>query len=152
MTRYLLYFVTGMATATVILFFRGYVSVPHTVYSDVALRVAMVLLGVASWLTLYRVKAGALLALLCCTGMAPWLLRVNMFVWRTGSRAPEYVQLAHAILAVLVAVSLLVSLRYVLSRGAWRTGTSSPGPVVKVLLTLLPLAVVAAWFLVMNKI
>lgn len=152
MTRYLLFFLTGVATATVILFFRGYVSVPHNVYSDVALRSGMVLFGLTSWLTLFRIKAGALLALLCSLAIAPWLVRVGLRVWDASVNAPQVVQFVHLGVSVLVFFSLVVSVRYVFSRGSWRSGTSAPGFVLKLILAAIPLAILITWFLVMDKV
>ncbi|MCX2740543.1 hypothetical protein [Pontibacter anaerobius] len=152
MTRYLLYFLTGVATATVILFFRGYVSVPHNVYSDVALMAGMALFGLASWVTLFRIKLGALLALLCSLAMVPWLVRVGLRVWDASINAPQVLQIVHAAMAVLAFFSLVVSARYMFSRGSWGAGTAAPGFVLKLLLALIPLAVVTGWLLVMDKV
>ncbi|TPE45574.1 hypothetical protein [Pontibacter mangrovi] len=152
MTRYLLYFLTGVATATVILFFRGYVSVPHNVYSDVALLAGMVLFSTASWVTLFRIKIGTLLALFCSLAMVPWLVRAGLRVWDAAADVPQVLQVVHAVMAALVFFTLVVSSRYVFSRGSWGSGTAAPGPVLKVLLTLLPMAVLAGWLLVQNKL
>ena len=152
MTRYLLYFLTGVAMATVILFFRGYVSVQHNVYSDTALLAGMTLFGIASWVTLFRIKMGTLLALLCSLAMVPWLVRVGMRVWATGAEVPQVLQMLHILLAVLVFLSLLVSSRYTFSRGSWAAGTAAPGVVLKLLLAILPLAVLAGWLLVQDEV
>ncbi|MDX5436947.1 MAG: hypothetical protein LPK03_07120 [Pontibacter sp.] len=152
MTRYLLFFLTGVAAATVILFFRGYASVPHNVYADVALRAGMVLFGLSSWLTLFRIKPGTLLALLCSLAMVPWLVRVGLRVWDASVAVPQFMQLIHLAVSVLVFSSLVVSARYTLSRGSWRAGTAAPGPVLKVLLAFIPVAVLVGWLLVMNKV
>jgi hypothetical protein len=153
MTRYLLYFLTGLAVATVILFFRGYAAVPHTVYSDAALIGAMVLFGIASWLTLFTVKPGALLALLSLLSMLPWAIRAWLRILSSDDAAfTQVILIVHAVLAGLVLISLIVSLRYTFSRGSWRSGTTAPGLILKILLALIPLAVVAAWFVVMPKL
>ncbi|WP_276498367.1 hypothetical protein [Pontibacter litorisediminis] len=152
MTRYLLYFLTGVAMATVILFFRGYVSVPHNVYSDVALLAGMALFSAASWVTLFRIKIGTLLALLCSLAMVPWLVRVGLRVWDAGTSAPQVLQVVHAVLALLVFCSLVVSVRYTFSRGSWGAGTAAPHVALKLLLALLPLAVLASWLLVKDSV
>ncbi|ARS37061.1 hypothetical protein [Pontibacter actiniarum] len=152
MTRYLLYFLTGVATATVILFFRGYVLVPQNVYSDVALRAGMVLFGLASWLTLFRIKPGALLALLCSLALVPWLARIGLRIWEAGSDAPQVVQIIHVAVSALALFSLIVSARYTFSRGSWRSGTAAPGFILKLLLMVIPVAVAVSWLLVMNKV
>lgn len=152
MTRYLLYFLTGVATATVILFFRGYVLVPQNVYSDVALRAGMVLFGLASWLTLFRIKPGALLALLCSLALVPWLVRIGLRIWEAGSDAPQVVQIIHVAVSALALFSLIVSARYTFSRGSWRSGTAAPGFILKLLLMVIPVAVAVSWLLVMNKV
>ena len=152
MTRYLLYFLTGVAVATFILFFRGYAGVGHSAYADVALRAAMVLFGVVSWLTLFRMRTGALLALGCLLAMLPWALRLWGVIPERESDLTYYILLAHAVLSGLLLLSLLVSARYVFSRHSWRIGTATPGLFVKILLTLIPLAVAVAWFAVMPKL
>lgn len=152
MTRYLLYFLTGVATATVILFFRGYVQVPQNVYSDVALLAGMVLFGLASWVTLFRIKIGAVLALLCSLAMVPWLIRIGLRVWGAGATAPQVVQFIHIGMSVLVLCSLVISARYTFSRGSWSSGTAAPATVLKLFLMIIPLAVVAGWLLVMDDV
>ncbi|MBF9253114.1 hypothetical protein I2I11_07405 [Pontibacter sp. 172403-2] len=152
MTRYLLYFLTGVAIASVILFFRGYVAVPHTVYSDVALRAGMLLFGMASWLTLFRIKAGSLLALLCLLAVVPWLVRIGLRVWSPGADVLQAVLILHAALSVLALASLTVSARYTLGRSSWKAGTASPGLMMKVILAAIPVAVVAAWIAVMQQV
>ncbi|GHA64448.1 hypothetical protein [Pontibacter akesuensis] len=152
MTRYLLYFLTGVATATVILFFRGYVHVPQNVYSDAALLAGMVLFGLASWVTLFRIKLGAVVALLCSLALVPWLIRIGLRVWAAGSEAPQVVQFIHIGMSVLALFSLIVSARYTFSRGSWRSGTAAPATVVKLFLMIIPLAVVAGWLLVMDDV
>ncbi|WP_266203639.1 hypothetical protein [Pontibacter kalidii] len=152
MTRYLLYFLTGVAMATVILFFRGYVSVPHNVYSDVALLSGMVLFSMASWVTLFRIKMGTLLALLCSLAMVPWLVRVGLRVWDASINAPQVLQIVHAVLAVLAFLTLAVSARYTFSKGSWNSGTAAPAVVLKLLLALIPLAVLTGWLLVKDQV
>jgi hypothetical protein len=152
MTRYLLYFLTGVAMATVILFFRGYVSVPHNVYSDVALLSGMVLFSMASWVTLFRIKVGTLLALLCSLAMVPWLVRVGLRVWDASVNAPQVLQVVHAVLAVLAFLSLVVSARYTFSKGSWNSGTAAPAVLLKLLLALIPLAVLTGWLLVKDQV
>ena len=152
MTRYLLYFLTGVAMATVILFFRGYVSAQHNVYSDAALLAGMTLFGMASWITLFRIKVGTLLALLCSLTMVPWLVRVGLRIWAVGADVPLVLQILHVLLAVLVLFSLVVSGRYTFSKGSWNSGTAAPGVVLKLVLAVLPLAVLASWLLVQDQV
>ncbi|MCJ8163750.1 hypothetical protein MKJ04_02785 [Pontibacter sp. E15-1] len=152
MTRYLLYFLTGVAVATFILFFRGYGGVPHSVYSDAALVGAMALFGVASWLTLYKMRIGATVALLCLLAQVPWVLRLWQIIPHRDSSLTSYVLLVHGVLSGLVLCALVVSARYVLGRHSWAAGTPTPGFVLKIILTLLPLAVAAAWLYVMPKL
>jgi hypothetical protein len=152
MTRYLLYFLTGLAVATVILFFRGYAAVPHSVYSDAALVGAMVLFGVSSWLTLFKVKPGTLLALLSLLTMLPWAARAWTRILESDAAIAQVILIVHAVLSGLVLISLVISLRYTFSRGSWRSGTTAPGFILKILLALIPLAVVVAWFVVMPKL
>ncbi|CAM3399453.1 hypothetical protein POKO110462_00980 [Pontibacter korlensis] len=152
MTRYLLYFLTGVATATVILFFRGYVQVPHNLYSNVALLAGMALFGLASWITLFRTKTGSLLALLCSLALVPWLVRIGLRIWDVANNPPQVLQIVHVVLAILALFSLVVSARYTFSRGSWRLGTPTPSFVLKLFLALIPLAVMAGWLLVMNKV
>lgn len=125
---------------------------PHNVYSDVALRAGMALFGLASWITLFRIKAGALLALLCSLAMVPWLVRVGLRVWEASINAPQVLQIIHVVLAVLAFFTILVSARYTFGRGSWGSGTSAPGFVLKLLLALIPLAVVTGWLLVKDKV
>jgi len=153
MTRYLLYFLTGVATATVILFFRGYVLVPKNVYADVALLAGMALFGLASWVTLFRIKMGALLALLCSLALVPWLVRLGLRIWATGAEAaPLVVQIVHISVSVLALFSLIISARYTFSKGSWGSGTTAPAFVLKLFLAVVPLAVLVSWLLVMNKV
>jgi hypothetical protein len=152
MTRYLLYFLTGFAAATLILFFRGYAAAPHSVYSDAALVGAMVLFGIASWLTLFKVKMGALLALLSLLTMLPWAVRGWLRVLEPNAAVLQVILIVLAALSGLMLLSLIVSLRYTFSRGSWRSGTTAPGLFLKIFLALIPLAVVAAWFVVMPKL
>ncbi|PRY15019.1 hypothetical protein CLV24_103258 [Pontibacter ummariensis] len=152
MTRYLLYFLTGFAVATVILFFRGYASVPQSAYSDAALVAAMVLFSMATWLTLFNVKAGTLLALLSLLTMVPWLFRAWIRIAELEAALAQVILIVHGVLSGLVLVALVVSLRYAFSRGSWRSGTTAPGLFLKILLTLLPLAVLAAWLIVEPKL
>ncbi|GAB3825306.1 hypothetical protein [Pontibacter rugosus] len=152
MTRYLLYFLTGVATATVILFFRGYILVPKNTYADVALLAGMALFGLASWLTLFRIKLGTLLALLCSLALVPWLVRIGLRIWATGSDAPQVVQIVHISVSVLVLFSLIVSARYTFSRGSWRSGTTGPVLMLKLFLAIMPLAILISWLLVMNRV
>lgn len=152
MTRYLLYFLTGFAVAMFILFFRGYGGVGHSTYADVALRGAMALFGVVSWLTLFRMRIGALLALGCLLAMLPWAVRLWGILPARDSELTYYILLAHAVLSGLLLLSLIVSARYVFGRHSWRMGTPTPGLFIKIILSLIPLAVVAAWFVMMPKL
>jgi len=152
MTRYLLYFLTGFAVATFILFFRGYGSAPHSIYSDAALVAAMALFGVVSWVTLFKMRAGALLALLCLLTILPWALRLWGIISERESDLTPYILAAHAVLSGLVLLALIVSARYTFSRHSWKAGTPAPGLFLKIILTLIPLAVVVVWFVVMPKL
>ncbi|GAA4423609.1 hypothetical protein GCM10023188_02620 [Pontibacter saemangeumensis] len=152
MTRYLLYFLTGFAVATFILFFRGYGGAPHTVYSDAALVGAMTLFGMASWLTLFKVKPGALLALLCLLTMVPWAVRAWQRILVSEVSFIQVILIVHAVMSGLVLLSLIVSLRYVFRRGSWGSGTTAPGFLLKIILALIPLAVVVTWFILMPKL
>ncbi|WP_242921614.1 hypothetical protein [Pontibacter liquoris] len=154
MTRYLLYFLTGVAIATVILFFRGYVLVPHTIYSDIALPAGMALFGLASWVTLFRIKLGSVLALLCVLAVVPWLVRIGLRVWSpdTEIAIKQVVQIIHLVLSVLLLFSGIVSARYLIRPGSWQAGTPTPGFVLKLILAAIPLAVVAGWLLVMPQV
>lgn len=125
---------------------------PHNVYSDVALRAGIVLFGLTSWLTLFRIKAGALLALLCSLAIVPWLVRVGLRVWDASINSPQIVQFVHLGVSVLVFFSLVVSIRYVVSRGSWRSGTTAPGFVLKLILAAIPLTILITWFFVMGKV
>ena len=154
MTRYLLYFLTGVAIATVILFFRGYVAVPHNVYSDVALGAGMVLFGVASWVMLFRIRIGSALALLCALAAVPWLVRIGLRVWSPEAETSltQVVRSIHLVVLVLVLLSGVVSARYTFSRGSWRAGTAAPGFVLKILLAAIPLAVAVTWVVLMQQV
>ncbi|RDV14368.1 hypothetical protein DXT99_14685 [Pontibacter diazotrophicus] len=152
MTRYLLYFLTGFAVATVILFFRGYASVPQSAFSNAALVGAMALFGVASWLTLFRVKIGTLLALLSLLAMLPWVVSAWMRIAELEVTITQILIIVLAVLSGLVLISLIVSLRYTFGRGSWGSGTTAPGIILKILLTLIPLAVLVAWFIVEPKL
>lgn len=125
---------------------------PHNVYSDVALRAGIVLFGLTSWLTLFRIKAGALLALLCSLAIVPWLVRVGLRVWDASINAPQIVQFVHLGMSVLVFFSLVVSIRYVVGRGSCRSGTTAPGFVLKLILAAIPLTILITWFFVMGKV
>ena len=152
MTRYLLYFLTGFAVATIILFFRGYAGVPHSDLSNAALVGAMVLFGIASWLTLFNVKGGTLLALLSMLTMLPWVISAWMRMSGLEAAIAKVVLVVHAVLSGLVLLSLVTSLRYIFSRHSWRVGTATPGLILKILLSLIPLAVLVAWFVVEPKL
>ena len=152
MTRYLLYFLTGVAVATAILFFRGYVAVPQSVSSNAALVGAMVLFGIASWLTLFKERISAVLALLCLLAMLPWVVRAWGRIAELEAAFTQVILILHAVLSGLVLISLVTSLRYVFGSGSWWSGTNSPGLFLKILLTLIPLAVAAAWFIVEPKL
>jgi hypothetical protein len=154
MTRYLLYFLTGVAIATVILFFRGYVAVPHNVYSDVALIAGMALFGLASWATLFRIKIGSVLTLLCVLAVIPWLVRIGLRVWSPEAEISikQIVQIIHLVLSVLVLFSGIVSARDIFRRGSWQVGTGTPGFVLKLILAAIPLTVMVAWLLVTRQI
>ncbi|WP_347159911.1 hypothetical protein [Pontibacter chitinilyticus] len=154
MTRYLLYFLTGVAIATVILFFRGYAAAPHNAYSDVALVAGMTLFGLASWVTLFRIKVGSIVALLCVLAVVPWLARIGLRVWspEVDIAFTTVLRLIHLALALLVLSSGIVSARYTFSHGSWRSGTAAPGFILKLILAFIPLALVAGWLLVMGQV
>ncbi|MFD2999824.1 hypothetical protein ACFS7Z_05600 [Pontibacter toksunensis] len=152
MTRYLLYFLTGFAIATVILFFRGYAAVPHSVYSNTALVAAMALFGLASWITFFKERAGALLALLSLLAMLPWVINAWMRIADLEANITQIVTIIHAVLSGLVLMSLITSLRYTLGSSSWRAGTRSPGLFLKILFTLVPLAVLITWLFVEPKL
>jgi len=152
MTRYLLYFLTGVAIASIILFFRGYVAVPHNVYADVALLAGMVLFGFASWVTLFRIKIGSVLALLCTLAAVPWLVRIGLRVWLPDTNVTQLVLILHAALSALTLGSLIISARYTFSHGSWKAGTASPGFILKVILAAIPIGVVVAWIAVMQQV
>ncbi|MHA6248616.1 hypothetical protein ACXYMU_11805 [Pontibacter sp. CAU 1760] len=152
MTRYLLYFLTGVAVATFILFFRGYGDVPRTSFSIVAVVGAMALFGIAAWLTFFLERFGALLALLCLLAILPWGVRVWLLLPAQTSNLIPYIMMAHAVVSALVLFALLTSARYAFSRRSWRSGTARPNLFLKLVLALIPLAVAAAWFVVMPRI
>lgn len=152
MTRYLLYFLTGFAVATVILFFRGYAAVPHSAYSNAALVAAMALFGWASWITFFKERAGALLALLSLITMLPWVVNAWIRIADLESTITQIVTIVHAVLSGLVLICLITSLRYTFGSGSWRAGSRSPGLFLKILFTLLPLAVLITWFVVEPKL
>ncbi|GAB3542227.1 hypothetical protein GCM10027443_42730 [Pontibacter brevis] len=152
MTRYLLYFLTGFAVATVILFFRGYASVPHSTYSNAALVAAMALFGLASWITFFKERAGALLALLGLLAMLPWVVNAWMRIADLETSITQIVTIVHAVISGFVLISLIISLRYTFGSGSWQAGTRSPGLFLKILFTLLPLAVLITWLVVEPKL
>ncbi len=125
---------------------------PHTVYSIAALVGAMALFGVVSWLTLYRVRIGAAVALLCLLAQVPWALRSWQTIPQRDSELTSYILVVHGVLSGLVLCAFIVSARYAFGRHSWRAGTPSPGLFLKIVLTLIPLLVAAAWFAVMPKL
>lgn len=152
MTRYLLYFLTGVAVATFILFFRGYGDVPRNTFSSVAVIGAMALFGIAAWLTFFLERFGSLLALLCLLAIVPWDVRVWLLLPAQTSNLVPYIMVAHAGVSALVLFATITSARYTFSHRSWRLGTARPNLFMKLLLALIPLAVAAAWFVVMPKI
>ncbi len=152
MTRYLLYFLTGFAHALVILFYRGYLDAVPTTYSTVALVSGMALFGIASWLKLFLEKIGALMALLCILAIAPWTIETGRDVLEHDAFLSGVLLITHAVLAFFALATFITSLRYVIQKGSWTAGTTNPGFVTKIILSIIPVAIIITWLLIMGKI
>ncbi|WP_439880865.1 hypothetical protein ACSX1A_17130 [Pontibacter sp. MBLB2868] len=152
MTRYLLYFLTGFAHAVVILFYRGYLGAATTTYATVALVGAMVLFGLVSWLKLFLEKVGAVVAVLCLLALLPWTVEAGQQALEQDAFLSGVLLITHAALAFLVLASFITSMRYIFSRRSWAAGTSRPGLAGKIIVALIPIAILIAWLLIMNKV
>ncbi|WP_299818455.1 hypothetical protein [uncultured Pontibacter sp.] len=152
MTRYLLYFLTGFAHALVILIYRGYMGIEPTVYSTTALVSGMVLFGVVSWLKLYLERIGAIMALLCVLAMFPWAVDAGRKVLEYDAFLSGVLIVTQSMLLLLALATFATSMRYVLSKVPWARGTSTPGPVAKVILSVIPITIIIIWLLLMGKV
>lgn len=152
MTRYLLYFLTGFAHAVVILFYRGYLGAESTPNATVALVGAMVLFGLVSWLKLFLEKIGAVVAVLCLLALLPWTIEAGQQALEQDAFLSGVLLITHAVLAFLVLASFITSMRYIFSRRSWLAGTPKPGVAGKIIVALIPIAILIAWLLVMNKV
>ncbi|MFD2513974.1 hypothetical protein ACFSRY_08865 [Pontibacter locisalis] len=152
MTRYLLYFLTGFAHAVVILFYRGYLGAEPTTYAIAALVGAMVLFGLVSWLKLFLEKIGAVMAVLCLLALLPWTVEAGKQALEQDAFLSGALLITHAVLLSFILASFITSLRYIFSRRSWLTGTSRPTLAGKIIVALIPIAILVAWLLVMNKV
>ncbi|MBC5994162.1 hypothetical protein [Pontibacter cellulosilyticus] len=152
MTRYLLYFLTGFAHALVILIYRGYMGIEPTIYSNIALVSGMVLFGIVSWLKMYLERIGAIMALLCVLAIVPWTIDAGRKVLAYDAFLSGVLLIVQGVLLFFLLATFATSMRYVLSRGSWLTGTSTPGPVGKIIFSAIPIAIIVTWLLIMGKV
>lgn len=152
MTRYLLYFLTGFAHALIILVYRGYLGIEPSLYSTMALISGMVLFGIVSWLKLYLERIGAIAAILCVLAIIPWTLDAGRDALAYDAFLSGVLLIVQGVLLFFLLATFITSLRYVFSRGSWLAGTSSPSLVGKIIFSIIPIAIVVAWLLVMGKI
>jgi hypothetical protein len=152
MTRYLLYFLTGFAHALVILFYRGYLDAAPTTYSTIALVSGMALFGIASWLKLFLEKIGALMAVICVVAITPWTVEAGREALSHDAFLSGVLVITHAVLLFFALATFVTSLRYVISKGSWLTGTTNPGFITKIIISIIPIAIIIIWLLIMGKI
>ncbi|MDX5420929.1 MAG: hypothetical protein LPK07_11640 [Hymenobacteraceae bacterium] len=151
MTRYLLYFLTGFAHAFIIQLYEGLSAGPASYYPTLGLAGAVGLFAVASWLTLFNIRVGSVLALLSLLLLIPWTVTAVSQTLQQETAIDNITLIIHAVLAVLLLASLIVSVRFTFSRRlSWRKGTPKPAVFLKILLALIPVSVVVAWVVVMR--
>ena len=152
MTRYLLYFLTGFAHALIILIYRGYMGIEPTLYSTVALVSGMVLFGIVSWLKLYLERIGAIMAILCVLAIVPWTIDAGRRVLAYDAFLSGVLLIVQGVLLLFLLATFITSLRYVFSKGSWLSGTSTPGVAGKIIFSIIPIAIIVTWLLIMGKI
>jgi hypothetical protein len=147
MTRYLLFFLTGFAHALVISVYWGLKAEASSFYPVLGLAGAIPLFAVASWLTLFSMRAGALLALLAALLLLFWNAAAAQQILQ-ATTFDSILIILHIVLAVLALSAVITSARYTFRTGlSWHAGTPKPGNVLKVVLAVIPVAVVVAYLL-----
>lgn len=148
MTRYLLFFLTGFAHALIILLYSDLSGEEALFYRAMGLMGAVPLFAVASWLTLFSMRAGALLALLCLLVLLYWNVAAAQHLLQQGTALDSVILMVHLALGVLALVAAVTSLRYAFRRSLpWRAGTPGAGYAIKIILATIPLLLAAAYML-----
>lgn len=148
MTRYLLYFLIGFAHALLILLYSDLTESEALVHRTVGLAGAVGLFALASWLTFFSMRVGALTALPCLLAILYWNVATVQQVIRLDTPFDTVIAGIHLVLGLLALIALIICLRYIFWRGLpWSMGTRRPGLVLKVLLAAIPVAVAYVYFL-----
>jgi len=146
MTRYLLFFLTGFAYALLILLYTDLAGSDASFYRQLGLLGALPLFALASWLTLFSMRGGALVALLCLLLLLYWNAATANQTLQEGTALDTAIAVIHMTLGVLALIGLVTSLRYIFRRSlSWRTGTPAPGIVLKIILAAIPVALAAIY-------
>ncbi|WP_018476387.1 hypothetical protein [Pontibacter roseus] len=148
MTRYLFFFLTGFAHALIILLYFDLSGEDALFYRTVGLAGAVPLFALASWLTLFSMRAGAAVASVCLLVLLYWNVAAAQQTLQWGASLDTILLMIHVVLGALALVAFITSLRYTFrSRLSWLTGTPRPSYVLKVLLAAIPVTVAVAYFL-----
>jgi hypothetical protein len=146
MTRYLLFFLTGFAYALLILLYSDLAGDDDLFYRSLGLLGALPLFAFASWLTLFSMRAGALVALLCLFLLLCWNVVTVQQTLQEETALDTAIATIHLTLGVLALIGVVTSFRYIFRRGlSWRTGTPAPGLVLKVVLAAIPVALAVVY-------
>ncbi|MFD2246709.1 hypothetical protein [Pontibacter ruber] len=145
MTRYLLFFLTGFAHVLIILLYKEVSGGPASFYPILGMAGAVPLFAFASWLTLFSMRLGAVVALLSLLLLIPWSVAAVMQALQQDTALDQVIIVIHAILILFALSALITSARYTFRRSLpWGLGTPKPGNVLKVILALIPIMMVVA--------
>jgi hypothetical protein len=148
MTRYLLFFLTGFAHALLILLYTDLDTGGSIRYRSLGLVSALLLFAFASWFTLFSVRGGALVAMLCLMVLLYWNVMVIMKTTTQDMAFDTLVALIHVVLSGLTFIAQVTCLRYIFrSSLPWAKGTPRPGLAFKVVLSAIPLTLGAAYLM-----
>ncbi|MHC2990357.1 hypothetical protein OB13_01675 [Pontibacter sp. HJ8] len=148
MTRYLLFFLTGFAHALLILLYSDLSAEYASFYRALGLAGAVALFAVASWLTLFSMRAGALVSLVSLLALLYWNGYVAQHILQQETAFDTVILAIHLVLGALALIALVTSLRYTFRRSlSWRAGTRGAGYVVKIILAAIPVSIAVAYLL-----
>ncbi|GGG10245.1 hypothetical protein [Pontibacter amylolyticus] len=148
MTRYLLLFLTGFAHALLILLYTDLAGDEALFDRRMGLMAAVPLFAFASWLTLFSMRLGALVSLPCLLLLVYWNLRTAERIMGQTAAFDTAIAITHLAVGLIALVTLVTSLRYVFkTKLPWGAGTPSPGLVLKLLLTAIPITLGTAYLL-----
>ena len=142
MTRYLLFFLTGLAHVLVIMLYKELEGGPAAFYPVLGLAGAFPLFAVASGLTFFSMRAGAWVAMLSCLLLLPWSVAATTQALQSQTALSTVTIILHPVLITLAFSALVTSMRYVFRKNLdWKRGTHKPTYWLKLLLAAIPLLV-----------